>query len=209
MSRRFLTAFPAALLGTFFLATILRSSSALDMRHAEESPCFNISNPVPMDLEWVSSVNTWYYPMLTRFDLYRAVIDLSDKEPEYIRENEIYYDSCITWKIGTDGSFATRGFNGTEKFYEAKLLGANFEAYEFWPRDGKGNAGTCYTTLTDNRTFTFSAGCLTGSQMVFGVASSIKVLPHETINLIEEHAVSLGFKKEYFTGLRYDSCGDV
>lgn len=79
---------------------------------------------------------------------------------------------------------------------------SNFDA-------GRGNGGTCYTTLTDNRTFTVSAGCLTGNQMVFGVASSVKVLPPETLKQIEDHVISLGFKREYFTGLRYDSCSDV
>lgn len=69
-----------------------------------------------------------------------------------------------------------------------------------------GNAGTCYTTLTDNKTFTFAAGCLSENQMVWGVASTLKRLPKETVKLIHDHAVSLGFKREFFTGLRYDSC---
>lgn len=91
---------------------------------------------IPFVFHQVSSVKTWYYPTLTRFDLYRAVVDLlPDREESEIREDEIYYDGCITWKIG-DGAFSTTGFNGQAKEYEAKLLSPNFEAYEFWPKDG-------------------------------------------------------------------------
>lgn len=61
-----------------------------------------------------------------------------------------------------------------------------------------GNAGTCYTTLTDNKTFTFAAGCLSENQMVWGVASTLKRLPKETVKLIHDHAVSLGFKRDFF-----------
>lgn len=52
----------------------------------------------------------------------------------------------------------------------------------------------------------FSASCYDDNQMTWGVKSSLQVLPKETVKLIHDHAESLGFKREYFTALRYDSC---
>lgn len=52
----------------------------------------------------------------------------------------------------------------------------------------------------------FTASCFDDNQMTWGVTSSLKVLPKETVKEIYDHAESLGFKREYFTALRYDTC---
>ncbi len=69
-----------------------------------------------------------------------------------------------------------------------------------------GRSGLSYPILTDNSTFMFTASCYDDDQMTWGVTSSVKSLPKETMKLIYDHAESLGFKREYFTALRYDTC---
>jgi len=201
-----------SILATFaiqLLVLLAGMTQALDMKGAEEQPCFNVSKTVPMDAEWMKSVKIWYYPMMTRLDLYRGAIDILNQDPNDVTEDKVYYESCIIWKMNpSDGSFTMEGFNGKEAKYNVTLFGKGLETYEFGTESGIGNAGTCYTTLTDNKSFAVSVGCLKGNQMVWGVVSPHKSLPEETVKLIHNHVDSLGFKKEYFTSLRYDSCYD-
>jgi len=194
---------------TLTLLLTIGTIQALNMKDSEEQPCFNISKTVPMDTEWIKSVKVWYYPMMTRLDLYRGAVDIANKDPIDIPEDKLYYESCITWKMNpVDGSFTMEGFHGQEVKYNVTLFGTGLESYEFGTENGIGNAGTCYTTLTDNKSFAVSAGCLKGNQMVWGVVSPYKALSEETIKLIHDHVESLGVKREYFTSLRYDSCLD-
>lgn len=69
-----------------------------------------------------------------------------------------------------------------------------------------GKGGRNFVTMTDNSTFFFAAYCMDDNQMTWGVSSTQKELPLETVKTIHEHAESLGFKREYFTRIRYDTC---
>ncbi len=66
--------------------------------------------------------------------------------------------------------------------------------------------GRAYTTLTDNKTFAFTAACFSDNQMSWNVFATTKTLDEATKNQIFEHAKSLGYNSEYFTEIRYDSC---
>lgn len=67
--------------------------------------------------------------------------------------------------------------------------------------------GRAYTTLTDNKTFIFTAACFADNQMTWNLFATKKQLDYSTKREIFAHAESLGYKREYFTEIRYDSCG--
>lgn len=82
------------------------------------------------------SIKTWYYPLMSRYDLYKGAVDLANKwKAKDVTEDEVYYDSCITWEMGAN-SFVTHGFNGQKRSYNAKPLGAGLESYEFSTEGG-------------------------------------------------------------------------
>lgn len=62
-------------------------------------------------------------------------------------------------------------------------------------------------TLTDGKSFAFILNCWTGSnQRAWDVHSISPQLNPGTRRLIEDHAASLGFRRENMIFLRYDSC---
>lgn len=74
----------------------------------------------------------------------------------------------------------------------------------------QGFNGLSYTTLADNQTFFLTLNCYTEwNQMTWSVASVTPTLSKETVQLIHKNVQSFGFKKEQFTGIRYDTCPDV
>jgi len=187
------------------LLTYPSSLNALDLEGAKESSCFEIKKTVPMDIGWVMSQKTWYYPLMSRMDLYMTGIEMSGKSAKELRENELYYDSCPVFSI-VDGQFVGTGFDGkVTKFVMKPIKG--LEVFEFFSEEG-GFMGTCSYTLTDNKTFGVMACCIDKTHMSWGSMSIHPTLPKETVSLIYDHAESLGFKREHFTGLRYDHCGD-
>lgn len=42
--------------------------------------------------------------------------------------------------------------------------------------------------------------------MVWGGVSTTRALPSESVTAIHNHVESLGFKRKFFTGLRYETC---
>lgn len=143
---------------------------------------------------------------MSRLELYRIAGDLLNKQTRDLQENSLYYDSCIRWNMYTNGSIISRGFNGLQREYNTKILTPNMEKFEFWPKEGKGYSGTVYTTMTDNSTFLFTPFCTKDGEMAWGLGSTLPSLPKKTLEKVLAHARSLGFKKQYFTGLRYDDC---
>lgn len=67
--------------------------------------------------------------------------------------------------------------------------------------------GRAYTTLTDNKTYMFTVCCYSDYQITWNVFSTTTTLDYYTVEEIFKHAESLGFKRQYFTEIRYDSCG--
>ncbi|CAL8111381.1 unnamed protein product [Orchesella dallaii] len=180
-------------------------AKGLDMESAKEQPCFNISKTVPLDLNWVGTIKTLYYPLMSRLELYRVASDLVHQDPKDISEASVYYDSCFYWNMYTNGTIISRGYNGQTREYKTKLING-MEEFEFGPVEGMGYSGTVYTTLTDNSTFLFTPFCTDDGEMAWGLGSTLPILSEDTIKLVYEHAESLGFKREYFTELRYDKC---
>ncbi|ODM94155.1 hypothetical protein Ocin01_12526 [Orchesella cincta] len=187
------------------VALCVSSIQSLDMDSAKESPCFKIEKTVPLDMEYWANIKTSYYPLMSRLELYGVAVDLLQKDPAEISESELYYDSCIVWKH-TNESYYSEGFGGQTREYVAVPKDDKFEVYTMHSVDGKGYSGTAYTTYTDNQTFLFSAACGDDGQMTWSVGTTTPTLPHGTVEKIHEHALSLGFKKEFFTELRYDGC---
>ncbi|ODM93332.1 hypothetical protein Ocin01_13350 [Orchesella cincta] len=194
--------FPIAIFVPLFISSI----QCLDLESAKEQPCFKIENTLPfMSNSWTSDIETTYYPLMSRLDLYHATVDILQKDPTEISESEVYYDACIAWK-SNNGTYHSEGFGGKTREYTVNYKGNDLEEYTLRPQKGEGYKGTFYVTYTDHKTFYFAASCLDDGQMTWGVGSSTPTLPQETVKLIHEHALSLGFKKEFFSELRYDSC---
>jgi len=187
-----------------FLLTFSASVYGLDEESAKERKCFEIKSTMPIDTKWITSLKEIYYPVMSRLDLYRTAADLTHRDFKDITEDELYYKSCIKFSFAPDGSFLATGFNGANAKFSMRPKDAGLEIIEFGEETGL--HGTCYTTLTDNKTFVFFACCSNGDEMHWGAISTEKKLPKKTVRKIHEHAESLGFGKEQFTGLRYTSC---
>lgn len=168
--------------------------------------------------------------MASRLDLYRSVHDLLETDYKSIPEYSLYYDSCLEWGINAEG-FTLNGYNGKTRHLRTTTVGqgiADFKSewsqgiFVIVVRDTSpysifhihsnfflqfiGMVGRAYTTLTDNKTFAFTAACFSDNQMSWNVFATTKTLDEATKNQIFEHAKSLGYNPEYFTEIRYDSC---
>ncbi|CAL8111382.1 unnamed protein product [Orchesella dallaii] len=198
---------PSAIVALFCMASAIQG---LELNSTKGQPCFNISMPKTpiLDENWALSVGPFYYPIVSTIDLYLASVDLLQKDPKDVSIATIYYDSCLTWYINSNGTISLKGFNELTREYKQNSLGDNPDEYTFVAVGGNQNlyAGTAYTTLTDNKTFFFTATCFKNGQMAFGVGSTTPSLPEKTRKMILDHAVSLGFNVEDITGLKYETC---
>ncbi|CAL8117165.1 unnamed protein product [Orchesella dallaii] len=202
--------YSASLVALLCLASAIQG---LDLRSAEEQPCFDIPKPKSLigDMDWMISVKPIYYPLMNTIDLYHASVDLLQKNARDVSTSSVYYDACLTFEMFSNGTIISNGFNGLQKEYISKPLEDNPDAFTFEPVDGENNiySGTFYTTLTDNKTYFVQAGCLSSGQMAWGVGSITPTLTEETKKKILEHVASLGFKKDDITELRYDTCEGI
>jgi hypothetical protein len=195
------------LIFTVVSVLLIQWAESLDMESAKERPCSEPPKTIKPDLAWVMSVKKWYWVLGSRFDLYEFASDILEKDPKLITEDELYYKSCVDWQLGSDGSLVAHGFGSKQKSYAVKPLDEHFGTIQFSSVDDGTVSGVGYATLTDNKTFLFYVTCYKKTnQLVWNVASPYKSLSKKTIKLIHDHAESHGFKREYFTGLRYDSC---
>ncbi|CAL8149427.1 unnamed protein product [Orchesella dallaii] len=182
----------------------------LSFRASTNQPCFNISKPETpvLDPKWIHSLEKIYYPVMSTVHLYRVAVDLLQKDPKDVRLSTVYYDACITWTLFGNGTSVQRGFNGLTREYETTPLSDNPDAFTFVGVGGNKDiyAGTLNTLLTDNKTFFFSAICLSNGEMSWGVGSTTPTLTEETKKIVLDYATNLGFNTEDFTELKYDSC---
>lgn len=60
----------------------------------------------------VTAVEKWYFSLGSRYDLYETVGHLRDVKN--ITEDEVYYDSCLTWGANPSDptEFVMQGFDG-------------------------------------------------------------------------------------------------
>ncbi|CAL8116401.1 unnamed protein product [Orchesella dallaii] len=182
----------------------------LDLKSANDQPCFKIPNPKTpiLDMKWVNSINPLYFPAMSTDNLYRASLNVLQKEARDVSFATVYYDACLKWYIFDNGTTVATGFNGLRTEYKTKPLKDNPDAFTFVGVgvDKDFYSGTLYTTLTDNKSFFFGAICMKNGEMAWGVGSTTPTLTEETKKIVFDHAVSLGFNKEDFTELKYDTC---
>ncbi|CAL8103870.1 unnamed protein product [Orchesella dallaii] len=156
----------------------------------------------------VTSIDPIYYPVMSTLGLYRVSVDILQKDARDVSFAAVYYDACIKLYINTNGIAFAKGFNGLTRRYATTPLSGNPDGFSFIGVDRFKDVygGTLYTTLTDNKTFFFTAVCMVNGEMSWGVESTSPTLPEETKKKIFDHAVSLGFNREDFTELKYDTC---
>ncbi|CAL8129096.1 unnamed protein product [Orchesella dallaii] len=195
---------PKLILASIAILFLGGYTNGIDMESARERSCFWIGNTVPVDMDWVDSIDTLYYPAMSKMELYRAAVDITGEDPENISEDSVHNNSCFYWKIHHNGTMRGRGFGGESKEYKTTFDRPN--KFDFRPAEGEGYSGTAYVTLTDNSTFIFTPICTDEGEMAWGVTSTVPRLPERTMNRIYEHAKSLGFKKQYFANVNYENC---
>lgn len=149
--------------------------------------------------------------------MYYAASEVSTVEIRELQEDELYYDACIHAELKENSTLSeVTGFN-KEKVSRAKIiyvpasgekdsLTDPYVPEHYITKGDPGKSATSYATFTDNSTFVFWATCWDDGQMTWSVSGPAKGLPEDKVKLVHEHAISLGFKKQYFTGLRYDYC---
>lgn len=77
-----------------------------------------------------------YYNVMSRTDLYLLAMDLSGKKAEELREDEVYYDSCITYEM-TPELYVAKGFNNGKRIGYKMNATKGFEIYDYTSTDGK------------------------------------------------------------------------
>lgn len=160
-----------------------------------------------------------YIPVANRYHYYHH----ASNHPRFhdMREFELYYNLCLTQNTsfangdGTAfgfggrplGSYITRPRLDQPGVIDTTPINDGDSPYDLHRRERVEQ----YITLTDHRTFAFLANCWTGAdQRSFDVFSLTPELSPTTKRMIEEHAVSLGFKREEIVFLNYNSCkGDI
>lgn len=130
-----------------------------------------------------------------------------------MREFEFYYYSCFELTdLNIKGGSATINTFGGEAY--AKLSGMRFKApgdFELdiapLPTPGlKVQVIRHFITLTDNEKFVFYCNCFDEKDRGFSVLSTKPELDKDTMNKIDQHAISLGFRKENIIWLRRENC---
>ncbi|CAL8149397.1 unnamed protein product [Orchesella dallaii] len=195
---------------SFALLCIASFVQGLNFRSSKNQPCFNISKPETpvLDAKWVTSLDPIYYPVMSTSSLYRVSVDLLQKDARDVSYASLYYDACLKWYMHGNGTSFSKGFNGLTREYARKPVRGNPDAFTFVAVGGDQDvyAGNLYTTLTDNKTFIFTAVCMKNGGMAWGVGSTTPTLTEKTKKIVRDHALSLGFNREDFTEINYDKC---
>ncbi|CAL8149394.1 unnamed protein product, partial [Orchesella dallaii] len=184
--------------------------SRFDLQDSKDQPCFNISKPETpvVDAKWLASIYPLYHLAMSTGDLYRVAVDLLQKDPKDVRLSTVYSDACIKWYRYDNGTSFLKGFNGLTREFARTPLKDNPDGFTFMGVGGDQDVstGTLYVTLTDNKTFLFTAVCMKNGGMTWGVGSPTPTLTEETKKVVLDHAMSLGFNREDFIELKYDTC---
>lgn len=72
------------------------------------------------------TVKEWYYPLMSRLDLYLHSLELygNTEDPTKLQESQVYYDTCLKAKLGENVTIAT-GFNGKTTSFSFDLPTVN------------------------------------------------------------------------------------
>lgn len=144
----------------------------------------------------------------SRYNLYR----IASGHPQLanMREFEFNYESCLqTYVNTTTGIGLVYGFGvGIIGNFDVRYTDQK-GVFDFVPLPTPGieDISRQYVTLTDNKNFVFFSNCWMGSnQRGWTLMSLTPTLDTKTQRLIEDHAKSLGFDRNQFTFLRFNSC---
>jgi len=141
--------------------------------------------------------STIYYPLMSKGNMYRLTQNLyqSPQFEEFTEEHMT--NSCIRLQRDVTGSVLTmRAYN--DKTFMKYLTPTAPKSYYFLSSYPQGHGGRSYTSLSDNKSFTVFVVCHDDGLGTFGVISSQRTLPPETLNIAKEHVKALGFKEENF-----------
>lgn len=153
-----------------------------------------------------------YFIAGSKYDLYQA----ASGHPNFdlIRESEFYYFACfelVKVKMGAE-STVINSFGGKAQIKltnpEINDIG-DFEIdIKPLPRSGvKKQRIHHYITLTDSDKYVVNYNCFNGKIRGFTVLSTEALLDVGKMKRIDEHVITLGFRREDIIWLRRDACG--
>lgn len=76
-----------------------------------------------------------YYNLMSRTDLYLLAMDLTGKQAHELREDEVYYDSCIQYEMSAT-EYVTTGFNNGRRIAYTVNATSGFEMYDYSSTEG-------------------------------------------------------------------------
>jgi len=172
-----------------------------------EGSCSSVQ-PTKANREFVDSLR--YIPAGSKYHMYRSASSIPDYlylSEKGFTENACYSRNTTTTQFDSVGSVF--GFGRVLRSVRVVTRpGIYFEGINRHPLTNTVGF-TNIVTLTDNKSFAFLVVCWTGAalnEQTWAVVSNTPSLDAKTRKLIEEHAVSLGFKREHFVYLTYRRC---
>ncbi|ODM99417.1 hypothetical protein Ocin01_07245 [Orchesella cincta] len=205
--------FAVTLFGTF--------TEALNLEEAEEGVCRGVPKSISQqefNLTWMDSVPEWYVPVGSRYELYRIALhrlNLSPEDEQFksMSEEELINKGCFKGRLNLQsGSGLLYGFE-KEGYVKVELRAGRKNSIDVVATGSLTRTpgiGRHYVTLTDNKTFVIFSICwLEADQKSWEVFSTSKTLSSKAKQLIEEHAISLGFNPKKFISMNYDNCSSI
>jgi len=175
----------------------------LNEESVQEQRCVVDPPLADLNFTWVTSVPAWYFPFLSKLDLYKSAADIKNVTISEIQEHELYYDICMVFKIGQGNISTSYGFNGKKEDYLFELVSPS--VFKFVAQSTN-LGGFTYIALTDNKTFMLYSTCWDDGFATWSVGTTTKTLDEKTVQEIHARVKSLGFQEQHFTQLRYETC---
>ncbi|ODM91046.1 hypothetical protein Ocin01_15633 [Orchesella cincta] len=197
------------------LALIAVSSvNALDLDQVQEAGSCgsqrNAPRGTPVNMDWLYSVPTWYINGGSKSHLYAITLEHfggNDTALEAIREDQFYYEACLTHKL-SPGESLTFGYEpGRVSLYTVRQAGPGVLDFIRTRNVAEAGVSRHVSTLTDNQSFVVFTNCeLQTNRRTWDIWSTQPQVSAAVRRRIEEHAISQGFARENIAFLRYDSC---
>jgi len=196
-----------AIIALLFVAV---TGSLLDLTKVDEGSCVKPPVSRKLDVKWLLSQNSWYLPLASKYEVYRAAQVMLEKDINTIEEGELT-NYCVQGTLSA-GKMVLNAFGGTKRVgMELKLAGQG--AFTWKTNDsGDWNAsGTSYAVRTNNKNYVLLVNYWNekdDKKISWSVLSTEKSLAEKTKNDILKHVASLGFDTEKAFEVDYDKCNE-
>ncbi|ODM91050.1 hypothetical protein Ocin01_15635 [Orchesella cincta] len=192
------------------ITLILTVEALHSLKDVQEGPCEGIQykSQEDINMKWLASVQLPYVLAGSKYHMYRFVKYHHKVPLKEVSEYKFYYESCFrSYANVSAGHARIHGFNG--ELTAPYLLKPTSEkgVLEFVPTEIDNEVARHYLTLTDNKTYALFANCWLGpDQRSWVLVSTEESLSQGTLQMIEDHLVSLGFERQQFIFFNHCAC---